>query len=355
MMTSRTAFIWTIPLGIAALGLSACGSTSDSAAPTETPSEASALSVVATTTVLGSVTADIVECAGGTVQTIMPAGADPHDFAPSSAQVAEIVKADVVVANGLTYEQGLIGALDSARSEGTTVIEVGDFINPIEFGAGGHAHSDEKKDDDHGHEDDDHGHEEDDHGHEEDDHGHEEDDHGHGDLDPHFWFDMNRMADAAELIGSELALKGGAKYSECADTVATEIRAAESEFRAIIDTIPADRRILITDHEALGYLAEEYDFEIAGTVIPGGSTLGEPSSADLKELVEIINAEGISVIFTNSSEPTVLADAVAAEANSDVDVVVLYVESLGAPGSGADTYVTMMLTNAQLLADALRD
>lgn len=334
MMTSRTAFIWTIPLGIAALGLSACGSTSDSAAPTETPSEASALSVVATTTVLGSVTADIVECAGGTVQTIMPAGADPHDFAPSSAQVAEIVKADVVVTNGLTYEQGLIGALDSARSEGTTVIEVGDFINPIEFGAGGHADGEEKKDDDHGH---------------------EEDDHGHGDLDPHFWFDMNRMADAAELIGSELALKGGAKYSECADTVATEIRAAESEFRAIIDTIPADRRILITDHEALGYLAEEYDFEIAGTVIPGGSTLGEPSSADLKELVEIINAEGISVIFTNSSEPTVLADAVAAEANSDVDVVVLYVESLGAPGSGADTYVTMMLTNAQLLADALRD
>lgn len=341
MMPSRTAFVWTIPLGIAALGLAACGTASDSAAPTETSTEATALSIVATTTVLGSVTSDIVECAGGTVQTVMPAGADPHDFAPSSAQVAEIVRADVVIANGLTYEQGLIGALDSARGEGTTVIEVGEFINPIEFGSGGHGHEDEKKDDDHG---DEHG---DEHG---DDHGDE-----HGDLDPHFWFDMNRMAEAAALIGSELATKGGAKYAECGDSVATEIRAAESTFRAIIDTIPADRRVLITDHEALGYLAEEYNFEIAGTVIPGGTTLGEPSSAQLKELVEIINAEGISVIFTNSSEPAVLAEAVAAEANSNVDVVVLYVESLGAPGSGADTYVTMMLTNAQLLADALRD
>jgi len=163
------------------------------------------------------------------------------------------------------------------------------------------------------------------------------------------------MADAAEVIGSRLALQGGAKYAECGDEVAAEIRAAEVKFSEIIDTIPADRRILITDHDSLGYLADQYDFEIAGTVIPGGTTLGQPSSAELKELVDTINAEGISVIFTNSSEPTALADAVAAEAQGNVDVVVLYVESLGAPGSGADSYVTMMLTNAQLLADALRD
>ena len=166
---------------------------------------------------------------------------------------------------------------------------------------------------------------------------------------------MNRMADASEIIGSELALQGGAKYAECGEQVATEIRDAETKFRDIINTIPADRRILITDHDSLGYLADEYDFEIAGTVIPGGTTLGQPSSAELKELVDVINDEGISVIFTNSSEPTALADAVAAEAQGDVEVVVLFVESLGAPGSGADTYVTMMLTNAQLLADALRD
>ncbi len=177
----------------------------------------------------------------------------------------------------------------------------------------------------------------------------------HGSLDPHFWFDMNRMATAAELIGAELTtVTGDAAYTTCAATTATQIRAAESDVRATLESVPADKRILVTDHDALGYLADVYGYEIAGTVIPAGTTLAEPSSADLAALVATIEAEGVTAIFANTSAPTSLAEAVAAESGSNITVTPLYVESLGEPGSPAATYIDMMRANAQLIAEGLQ-
>ena len=98
--------------------------------------------------------------------------------------------------------------------------------------------------------------------------------------------------------------------------IADEIRSAEQAVRALLESVPADQRILITDHDALGYLANVYGYEVAGTVIPSGSTLAEPSSADLVELVEVIEDEGVQVIFANTADPTTLAEAVAAEAGT---------------------------------------
>ncbi|MEY3733226.1 MAG: hypothetical protein RL347_585, partial [Actinomycetota bacterium] len=103
-----------------ALVLAACGgstSTDNSTAPEGTPT------IVATTTVLGSIAGEIAECAGGTVTTVIPVGADPHDFSPSSADVATMVGADVVIANGLGLEEGLEDALASASTDGARVIE----------------------------------------------------------------------------------------------------------------------------------------------------------------------------------------------------------------------------------------
>ena len=118
-------------------------------------------------------------------------------------------------------------------------------------------------------------------------------------------------------------------------------------------SVVCDQRILITDHDAFGYLADVYGYEVAGTVIPSGSTLAEPSSAELRELVDLIEDEGVKVIFANSADPTALADAVAAEAGADVQVVTLFVGSLGGPGSGAENYLSMMLTDAELISGAL--
>lgn len=316
-------------------------------------SDSSPVNVVATTTMLGDVAAQIVACANpeSTATTLMPIGADPHDFAPSSAQVAEMVTAQVVIANGLGLEAGLDDALDNAASDGATVIEIADMVDPIPFGAGGHDdhsdedHSDEAKEDDHDHGDD----------HSDDAKGddHSDEDHGHGSEDPHFWFDMNRMATAAQIIGDELAVDNGQAYADCGAQVADEIRAAEADVRALLESVPSDQRILVTDHDALGYLADVYGYEVAGTVIPAGTTLAEPSSADLAELVKVMQDEGVRVIFANTADPSALSDAVAAEVGGDVQVVQLFVGSVGEPGSGAEDYISMMRTNAELISSSL--
>ena len=329
-------------------------SSTDDASPddaSEAESSAPSVSVVSTTTQLGSVVGGIVACASpdSAAITLLPIGADPHDFSPSSAQVADMVTSDLVVANGLMLEAGLEDALENAASDGATVLEVAPLVDPIPFGGGhGDEHGDEDGDE-HGDEDgDEHGDEDGDE--DGDEHGDED---AHGSEDPHFWFDMNRMATAAEIIGAELAENNGDVFADCGSKIADEIRSAEQDVRSLLESVPADQRILVTDHDALGYLADVYGYEIAGTVIPSGTTLAEPSSADLVELVDVIEDEGVQVIFANTADPTTLADAVAAEAGTDIQVVTLFVGSLGGPGSGAEDYVSMMLTNAELISGAL--
>jgi zinc/manganese transport system substrate-binding protein len=92
---------------------------------------------------------------------------------------------------------------------------------------------------------------------------------------------------------------------------------------------------------------------VVATVIPGGTTLGEPSSAELAELVALIGETGAPAIFAENVEPSTLAEAVAAEVESDVAVVELYTDSLGEEGSGADTLIGMLLTNADRIVAAL--
>lgn len=342
MRASRLVLIPAAALAAAA-PLTACSSEDTTVESVQETSDS--VTVVATTTMLGSVAEQIAACAdtGSTVTTLMPIGADPHDFSPSSAQVAAMVQADVVVANGLGLEAGLDDALENAASDGATVLEVAELVDPIPFGERGGEHGDDHADE----HSDDHN---DDEIKEED---HNDDEHDHGDEDPHFWFDMNRMASVAQIIGNELATSGGQVYADCGAQVAEEIRAAEAEVRAALESVPADQRILVTDHDALGYLADVYGYEIAGTVIPAGTTLAEPSSADLAELVEVMQQEGVQVVFTNTADPSALSDAVAAEVGGDVQVVNLYVGSLGGPDSGAEDYLSMMRTNADLISSAL--
>lgn len=329
----------------ASLVIAGCGSASDADDVTSATQSAAGPAglAVGTTTMLGDVVGDIMECAGGNAETLMPVGADPHDFSPSSEQVATLVNADVVVANGLGLEEGLTDALDSASADGATVLEVAPMVDPIEFGAATHsdegdAHSDEDAET-HSHEDEEHS---------------EDDDHGHGSLDPHFWHDVSRMAEAAEKIGVELAeVTGDDAYATCGTEVHDQLVQTDEQVRDILTAVPDDRRVLVTDHDALGYFADAYDFEVAGVVIPGGSTLAEPSSAELADLVQTIDAEGVSAVFSNTANSTALVDAVATEAGTQVEVVELFIGSLGSPGSGADTYAGMVTTNAQLIADAL--
>jgi zinc/manganese transport system substrate-binding protein len=293
------------------------------------PAVAEGPSVVVTTTILGSVVGDILTCAVGSdssMTVVMPIGADPHDFQPSSEQVAAMSTAELVVANGLFLEEGLVSVLESLETDGVNVLHIAELIDPLPFA------------DDHG-----------------DDHADEAAD-GHGDFDPHFWFDMERMATAAELIGSELASATGVgDYEDCGVSVATDIRSAEADVIAALQVIPEESRILVTDHDAFGYFADRYDFHVAGVVIPGGSTLADPSSRELAELVEVIERENVPAIFGNTATSSDVVTSLAAEIGRDITVVPLFVGSLGGPGSGAEDYISMMALNASLIADALTD
>ena len=328
-----------------ALVLSGCvglgGETDLAAPPAESPSPA--LSIVVSTTVLGGVVSDIARCAEGddqAVTVVMPAGVDPHDFQPSSAHVASMVAADLVIVNGLGLEEGLLPALDSIGSDGARVLEMGALIDPLPFGAEAEEHSEDEHHDDHADED-----------HNES--GAEEDDHAHGAYDPHFWMDMDRMAAAARLIGEEVETFGAEGYSACGEEVAASIEAAEQELLDTLAGVPDARRILVTDHDALSYFAESYGFRVIGVVIPGGSTLGEPNSQELAALVSVIQDQDVPAIFGDATLSNEILEILAAEAGRDVQVVSLFIGSLGGPDSGATSYEEMMMTNADRIAQAL--
>jgi len=298
---------------------------------------------VVSTTVLGGVVSDIARCAEGddqAVTVVMPAGVDPHDFQPSSAHVASMVAADLVIVNGLGLEEGLLPALDSIGSDGARVLEMGALIDPLPFGAEAEEHSEDEHHDDHADED-----------HSES--GAEEDDHAHGAYDPHFWMDMDRMAAAARLIGEEVETFGAEGYSACGEEVAASIEAAEQELLDTLAGVPDARRILLTDHDALSYFAESYGFRVIGVVIPGGSTLGEPNSQELAALVSVIQDQDVPAIFGDATLSNEILEILAAEAGRDVQVVSLFIGSLGGPDSGATSYEEMMMTNADRIAQAL--
>jgi zinc/manganese transport system substrate-binding protein len=309
-------------LTLAAALVTGCASTDpgdDSAAGSD------GASVVATTTFWGDVTAQLVDCAGsGTVTTLMPVGADPHDFAASSRDIATMSAADLVVANGLGLEEGLSDALDSAASDGADVFEVAPQLDPMPF-AGGAG----------------------------DEHAQDHAEEGHSGDDPHVWLDVSRVATAADLIGQRLAQGAGDEtFARCGEQLSAELTGLHEEIRSTLAQVPAERRVLVTDHDALGYFAEAYGFEVAGVVIPGGSTLAQPSSAEMAALTETVRATGVTAIFANTANPQAVVDALATEVGA-IEVVELYIGSLGAQGSGADTYQGMMRTNAARISEAL--
>jgi zinc/manganese transport system substrate-binding protein len=282
------------------------------------------LLIVATTSIWGDVVGNIVED-DADVEVLIPAGADAHDYEATSAQIAVLLEADLVIANGLGLEETMEDTLDSATEDGAKVYEVAPDLDPLEFSQVEH----------------------------EDQSGADDDD-NHGSDDPHVWFDPLRMATAAELIADRLTeINDSVDWQQRASDYAAELLSVDEEIAQIVGGIREDQRKLVTNHEALGYFADRYGFELIGVVIPGGSTLAGPSSADLAALVEEIEHEGVSTIFAETTQPTRLAEAVAAEVGRDLSVVQLYTESLGEPGSGADDLAAMLLTDARLITEAL--
>ena len=282
------------------VALAACG---DSPAAEEDD-----LLVVATTSILGDIATGVVGDEG-VVEVLMPIGVDAHDFSPSSQQASMLARADLVVANGLGLEAGLEDVLMSVATDGVRVLEVAPLVQPIEFRDGG--------------------------------------------PDPHFWMDPARVGEAALAVASALDEHRPGGWQERADSYAAGMAATDGEIEELLSAVPEEGREMVTNHEAFGYFADRYGFEIIGVVIPGGSTLADPSSAELADLVEVIEQSGTGAIFAETTQPTSLAEAVAAELGGEVEVVELFTESLGEPGSGAETLHEMLVINAGRISEAL--
>ena len=303
------------------LVIAACGE-ADADGP-QAGAEDSGLLVVATTNILGDVVGEIVGDAGR-VEVIVGPGVDPHDFQPSAADAELLRTADLVVANGLGLEGDLVDVIEAAEGDGANVVEIADQLDPIPFAED--AHEEEEEDE-------------------------------HGDEDPHVWQDPVRMIDGLGLIAAALTEldtdhpAGG--WQERADAYAAEIQAVHETNETVLAAVPEERRKLVTNHEAFGYFADRYGFEIVGTVIPGGSTLAEPSAADLADLVHEIEEEGVPAIFVENTDPGRLAEVLSAELGGEIGVFELFSDSLGEPGSGADTYLGLIESNARIVAEAL--
>ena len=189
------------------------------------------------------------------------------------------------------------------------------------------------------------------HGHGEDAH----DDHDHGVYDPHFWFDPQRAKTAvygiAERLGA-LDPEGAATYKANADAYAVELDTLHAWTQGMVSAVPAERRVLVTSHDSLGYFAELYGFEVVGTVLPGLSPDVEPSALHIRRLMQTLEEHNVPVVFGETTVSERLAQSVASENSARFQR--LYSGSLGSAGSGAETYLGMVRANVGIIVGALR-
>lgn len=313
--------------------LVACGGDDTGPADRDTPT------IVVTTNILGDVVSSMVGDAAHVV-TVMPTGANPHEFQASARQVAAIHEADLLIVNGGGFEEAVLDVIESAEADGVPVHEAVSAVEPLELGPVDHEGHDQD-----GHEAD--GHDEHDSAHDD----HEGHDHG---PDAHFFTDPARMSDAARgILATLLELPGVDRDAvrSRGEAYIAELDALDREIEATLQAIPPAARVLVTNHGVLDHFADRYGFEVAGTVIPSGSTTGV-SAADLARLADVMRSRQVRVVFTDASSSDSLARTLADEVG-DVAVVELFTESLGDEESGADSYLSMMRINAQRVAEAL--
>ena len=296
--------------------------------------------VVVTTNILGDVVSELLD-GQAEVITIMPVGADPHEFQASAQEINQMLNADALIVNGANFEEGLIDVIESAEEDGVPIYEAISTVKTLEFGEGDGGHA--------GHGDEDH----DDHGDEDhDDH----DGHDHEGVDPHFFTDPVRMSSAVQGIVDFLAEQVGSLDTDALDASADEyiaqLAAVDAEVTSLVDTVDEDKRVLVTSHEVFAYFADSYGFEVVGVIIPGGSTTDAASAGELAALAKTIEAEGIPAIFSDTSSSDELSKTLASEVG-DIVIVELYTESLGPADSDGATYLAMVRTNAERIAAAL--
>jgi ABC-type Zn uptake system ZnuABC Zn-binding protein ZnuA len=290
------------------------------------------LLVVATSNIV----ADIVAQVGGDhieLYSMLPVGADPHSYQVTPADLRMMTDADIVFINGLGLEEAMSLALEDFAAK---TVGVNTGFATIEFGGEGeHAHEEEHA--------------------EEEEHAHGEDEHHHEGADPHTWFSVHAVETWTHNIAhvlSDLDPTNAEAYEAAADGYTAELETLHAELEALVMEIPADQRKLVTDHDALGYLAAEYGFEVVGSVIPSFSTLSEPSAQELAELQNQIREQGVKAIFVGTTINPQMEAQLAQDLG--IQIVQIYTGSLSETDGPAASYLDFMRYTMTAIVNALK-
>ena len=273
--------------------------------------ESPAATVVATTTVV----ADLVRQVGGdrvAVDCLMGAGIDPHSYRATPRDADRLAKAKLVVASGLHLE-GKLSELLSRLARRVPVTAVADTLPrdkllPVADNL----------------------------------------------YDPHVWFDARLWSLCVPAVVDALTKldpDGRAHYQARAADFIARLEALDGRLRDRLATIPKQRRVLVTAHDAFRYFGRAYDVEVVG--VQGTSTESEAGLADINRLVELIVSRGIPAVFveTSVSERNVTALREGAQARGHAVAIggKLYSDALGGPGSGAETLEEVLAANVETI------
>jgi zinc/manganese transport system substrate-binding protein len=264
-------------------------------------------SVVATVSVWADLTQQLLCETPVTVETLLPAGSDPHQYELSLQQRASVDAATVVVSNGFGLEETLVGVLRDVQTSGGTVIEVGSLLD------------DERVR------------------------------HDNNTPDPHFWLDPQRVSEALGPLSQQLTNAGiiDAQAAEsCLVAVQADLATLDDEIAQRFADLPDTNRSFLTGHRDLSYFAQRYGLQVAGSINDSSSTHHEADAEHLAELIELVVEQEITVLFMTEGEPDAAVDAL----RNDVGLDVVYVTNRPAPG---DSYQDMLRELASTISEAL--
>jgi ABC-type Zn uptake system ZnuABC Zn-binding protein ZnuA len=273
--------------------------------------------------------ADIAQNTAGdrlTVGFLMPYGIDPHEFEPVPKDAAAVSESAMLIVNGGGLEGWLSDFIKNIRgtklivtaSEGLTNRIATPFTSGVNPTGGALATP-------------------------------------IAPLDPHFWLDPNLVKTYVQNILSGLIQidpSGSDDYTQNAESYLAQLDDLDGWIRAQVSKIPQNQRLLVTNHESLGYFADRYGFQIVGSILQSVSSVSEPSPAQLADLIQLIRSTGVKAIFLEAGTNSQLADQIASETGVRV-VTDLYTHSLTPPEGPAPTYIKMMEYNVSIIVDAL--
>lgn len=268
--------------------------------------------VVSTSTVI----TDWAEQVGGDeiqLTGILQPGADPHVYEPVPKDSIALEKADLILYNGYNLEPGLIKLMNAAGVKARK-FAVGEVVKPLQL-----------------------------------------DKEGKTVPDPHVWGDVENvmaMIDGIRDALIKLSPEDQAEFRQNAARFTEELKQLDTWTRAQIQTIPADKRKIVTTHDAFQYYAKAYGLDIFGTLI-GISTEEQPSAQTVKSLSDSIKAASVPAIFAETTINPALIKTLAQESGVKLAPRSLYSDSIGAPGSDGDSYIKMVVANTRTIVEAL--